>query len=101
MVTVGGDRGQSAVRRLVPIVLVIGTAAILGYIVADIGQEVYDNVVDRDLSTVDENNKTAYENSSESIASGFAGGMSLVEVVFIVMMASVILAVLGGVMRFR
>lgn len=87
-----GSRAQSGVRRLVPAILVIVVAAVVAFIGVDVISEVDDSI---EVTTGSD-----FDNSTNSVSSGFTSAMDLIEVVFIVIMASVILAVLGGVMRF-
>lgn len=87
------NRAQTGIRRLVPAILVIGIASIVGFIVVDVISEVDDSI---SVTTGSD-----FDNATNSISSGFTSAMDLIEVVFIVIMASVILAVLGGVVAFR
>jgi len=79
-----GQRGSDVVN----VMLVIVIASVVGYVGIKATSETEDSI--------DVADGTQFDNSSDSITSGFAGAMDLTEVVFIVLMLGVIITVLVG-----
>lgn len=89
-------RAGQTTGDIVSIILVIVVAAVIGYVGVKVGSTTEDSITDTDLANTNAENQTQFENSTESVTSGFASSMDLVEVVFIVLMLSAVIAVLVG-----
>lgn len=84
--------------QLVGVMLTITLAAAIGFVGVKVNSEVEDSITDKDLSSTNAENQTIYENTSESISGGFTDAMGLTDIVFLVLMFSV---VLGALLAFR
>lgn len=89
--------GQSG-TNIVGVMLVIVVAAAIGFVGTKVGSELEDSITDKDLSNTDAGNQTIYENTTESIGGGFADAMGLTDIVFLILIFSVIL---GALLAFR
>lgn len=85
--------GQSG-GQLVGVMLTITIAAAIGFVGIKINSSVEDSITDKDLQNTDDVNQSVYENASESISGGFSDAMGLSDIVFLVLMFSVIMGVL-------
>lgn len=91
-------RASQSGSQLVGVMLTITIAAAVGFVGTRIGSELEDSLTDKDLSKTTAENQTIYENSTESIGSGFADAMGLTDIVFLVLMFTVII---GALLAFR
>ncbi|MFW5956750.1 MAG: hypothetical protein ACOCQY_05040 [Halorhabdus sp.] len=89
--------GQSG-GQLVAVMITIVIAAAVGFVGTTVIASLEDSVTDENVSEIDPENRTIYENTTHEIGGGFADAMSLTDVVFLVLMASV---VLGALLAFR
>jgi len=89
--------GQSG-GQLVAVMITIVIAAAIGFVGTSVIATLQGSVTERDISEIDPQNRTIYENTSDSIGGGFTDAMALTDVVFLVLMASV---VLGALLAFR
>ncbi len=89
--------GQSG-GQLVAVMITIVIAAAVGFIGTTVIASLESSVSEEDISEIDPQNRTVYENATSDIGGGFADAMELTDVVFLVLMASV---VLGALLAFR
>jgi hypothetical protein len=98
------DEDAGTIRRagqqggLVGTVLGITIAAVVAYVGLQVANKTRD-AGGISGEGVDAGNQTAFQNSSESLTSGLESGMSLLEVVFIVLLLSLIVGALVGLRR--
>lgn len=80
------ERGQSTGDQLVGVMLVIVIAAAIGFIGTDVNADINDSI------SVAGN--SAFSDAQDNLSTGYADAMGLTDVVFIVLLFSVILAAL-------
>lgn len=89
--------GQSG-SQLVGVMLTITLAAAIGFVGVKVISEIQGSITDKDLSATADANQSVYENTSETISTGFSDAMGLTDIVFLVLMFGV---VLGALLAFR